>query len=126
MRVQVLSLPDEQVNGNYVNRFALVVDEHPEVPDADARKQVAEDWTEFAREIGGKGAFVTPARVEVVEDTATAGMVTEIVRQLDELIGRRINEHTAARTDVHYHAQAPNLTEHLRTLGERARRRREL
>ncbi|MGC4886689.1 hypothetical protein [Micromonospora sp. DT227] len=124
MRVQILSLPDDFVDGTSVNRFALIVDEHPDVSDASDRKQVAEDWAEFAREIGGKGAFVTPARVDVVEHTATADMVTEIVQQLDEMIGRRVDEHAEARrADVQFRPPGGmTKAQYLQALAERGPR----
>ncbi|MFG1872140.1 hypothetical protein [Micromonospora arborensis] len=124
MRIQVLNLPDELVDGTYVNRFALIIDEHPDAPSAVDRKQIGDDWDEFAREIGGKGAFVTQARVCIDEPTATAEMVTEIVHELDGIISRRLDEHVAVRNEFHVHPSGMTMSR-LNALAERARQRRD-
>ncbi|MFG3710896.1 hypothetical protein [Micromonospora sp. NPDC047730] len=97
-----MNLPDQMIDGAMHNRFLLVVDGHPAAGtsqgDAFARR-----FDEFARSVGAAGGLVSREPVEIEEPTASAEMLTEIVRQLDELISRRLDEHVAARTSFHVH-----------------------
>ncbi len=67
MRLQLLLLPLEEVDGKTVQPFALVVDQF------DDRLATAEDldrdlpgWSKFALECGARSVLVTPQDVEVL------------------------------------------------------------
>ena len=94
MRLQYMSLPDQLVDGAMHNRFLLVLDECPVAGDP----AVAGRFDEFARQAGAAGGFISNMPVEVCDGSdASAELVAEVVEQLDELIGKRLDEHAAAR-----------------------------
>lgn len=107
MRIQVLSLPDKLVDGEEVARFALILDEYGA---ADPHNhEAAHRFRTFAKECGAEAGMIVDRRVEIVEQTATAETVAEIVRTLDELITTRLDQHVAAR-NISYHITSPTVT----------------
>lgn len=107
MRIQVLSLPDKLVDGEEVARFALILDDYTS-PNL-VHHEAAQTFRNFAKECGAEDGLVVDRRVEVVEQTATAETVAEIVRTLDELIAARLDQHVAAR-NISYHITSPTVT----------------
>ncbi|MFI7608795.1 hypothetical protein ACIBTV_27295 [Micromonospora sp. NPDC049366] len=111
MRIQVLHLPDDVADGHDVPRFALVLDEYgeglaAEATDSEADK-AAERFRAFALHCGAQDGLVVDRRVEIVESTMPAEFITDVVTQLDQVIGNRLNEHVAARDQVTHHFSQP-------------------
>ncbi|MBQ1047867.1 hypothetical protein KBX50_05260 [Micromonospora sp. C51] len=123
MRIQVLHLPDETVDGEEIARFALVLDEYAPDPDGATRDDtdVAQTFRNFAHMVGAKDGLVVDRRVEVVENTATQKTVHDIVLMLDDLITKRLDQHVAARPTFHFQQGGETTSDRVRLLTERTR-----
>jgi hypothetical protein len=119
-RLQILYLPSVERDGVREQPFALIVDESvpdqpilpgqacdgeplPEVPGQpvrllpDREVMLSNPWDDFAKQIGGRGAFVTNERIDLVEpgDSDTVDLTvqfdtTEVVKEVADVLRARV------------------------------------
>jgi hypothetical protein len=100
-RLQILYLPGAERDGVREQPFALIVDES--VPDqpillGQAREvMLSNRWDDFAKQVGGRGAFVTQERIDLVEpgDSGTVDLTvqfdtTEVVKEVADVLRARV------------------------------------
>ncbi|GAA3750947.1 hypothetical protein [Micromonospora maritima] len=94
MRLRIMNLPDQLVDGAMHNHFILVLDSCPVA----GNPEVSEKFDKFARRAGAGGGLISNVPIDIEDgEKASAELVAEVVETLDELITKRLDEHQAAR-----------------------------